>query len=497
MAEVQSTTERILGQNFYNTPVKQTLSRDIKFELGFIVDRDFKGEVIKGDVLGMPRFMAFDEVYAYLSVNLANSPQGKVIAKLETLAENGHPMMDQVLRVYGEATKQWKNKFVSHFSKQNIRFETVIYQKDGKAKIVETNRNGLETQIIRKWIDTRDQTQIYSPTTGKEDALSAPAIDKLKDLYDLTTRLSIDNADKKTYLRAFKNTLDFAGIKLSSAAYMGLLNDETITVRDLNSYMVGNSSFEYIMKALMQFNNPYLKGSAETGALKRLATLDSTYRIDNYAASFLGGNRKPIYSINLNTYDSKTTLELSSDDTYQEAILDRFRDIFYSPSESSRHLILDMLFNDPQMRTNFKLSTFDVIRESANAGKTSTYNEMTEGLSATTRFIMYYNSGLNYSKFNTGTKGDKNQSKYITLPKISPRSKYWKSPILGEKGYIQTAVKLLQPALLGELARISKTNKQLFGANPISLEEQREYLHFKSKKGDNKGQGLKLYNSHH
>ena len=172
--------ERIFGMNFYNTPVKQTLAREIKFELGFIVERDSEGNVIYGDVLGMPKYMAFDEVYAYLSVNLANSPQGKVIAKLESLAENGHKMMDQVLKIYGESNAQFQNKFVSHFNKQNIRFETVIYKKDGVAKIVETNRNGLENQIVRKWIDTRDQTSIYSPTTGKEDALSGACYRSIK-----------------------------------------------------------------------------------------------------------------------------------------------------------------------------------------------------------------------------------------------------------------------------------------------------------------------------
>ena len=488
----QQGQERIFGQNYYNSPVKQTLANEIKFELGFIVERNANGEVIYGEVLGMPQYMAFDEVYAYLSINLANSPQGKVIAKLEQLAENGLPMMDQVLRIYQESTPQWKNKFVSHFNKQNIRFETVIYQKDGTAKIVETNRNGLENQIIRKWVDTRDQTEIYAPVTGKEDALNPNAVDILKESYDLTTLLSREGATKEEYLKSFKNTLDYAGIRLSPETYVGLMSDETVTVRDLNSYMVGNSSFEHIMKTLMQFNNPYLKGTSETGALKRLASLESTYRIDSYAASFLGGNRKPIYSINLNTYDSKATLELRSDETYREAILNRFRDVFYSPSENNRHLILNMLLNDEQMRNNFQLSTFDVIREAANAGKVSAYDEMDQSLSALTRFIMFYNSGLNYSKFNTGTKGDKNQSKYITLPKIGPRSKYWKSGALGREGYIETAVKLLMPAVLGELARISKTNKQLFGANPISIDEQIQYLHYEKVKGDNKGAGLRF-----
>lgn len=493
--EIQPTTkERLFGVNFYNTPVKQTLAKEIKFELGFIVERNNKGEVIHGDILGMPKYMPFDEVYAYLSVNLANTPKGNVLKKLQDLADKGHHMMDQVVRIYGAASPQWQNKFVSHFNKQNIRFETVILSPNGTVKIVETNRNGLENQIIRKWVDTRDQTTIYSPTTEKEDALNPAAIDELKTLYDKTTLLARQNAEKKEYLRAFKNTLDYAGIRLSDEAYVALFNDETITVRDLNSYMVGNSSFEHIMKALLQFNNPYLKGSAEIGALKRLASLDASFRIDNYAASFLSGAKKPIYAINLNTYDSKKTLELRSDETYEQAINDRFRDIFYSPTEENRHIILNLLLNNQEVRNNFHLSTFDVLRESSNAGKTSEYSQLNDSLSALTRLVMFYNSGLHYGKFNTGTKADKNQSKYITLPKIGPRSRFglWNSNKLGEEGFIETAVNLLRPAVLGELARIAKVNKQLFGPNPIELHEQKQNVHYLKKPGDNKGQGLKF-----
>ena len=486
--------ERIFGVNYYNTPVKQTLSKEIKFELGFIEERNKKGEIVYGKVLGLPKYMQFDEVYAYLSVNLANVPQGKVLAKLNELADKGHFMMQQVLDIYNNATPQWQNKFVSHFNKQNIRFKTLIIDGNGIVKVVHTNRNGLEQQIIQRWVDNRNETEIYNPTTGKEDALNPAAVSTLKELYDRTTQLARQKASKKEYLRAFKNTLDYAGIRLSDEAYLALFNDDTVQVSDLNTYMVGNSSFEFIMKTLMKFQNPYMKGSAETGALRRLASLDASFRIDNYAASFLSGAKKPIYAINLNTYDSKTTLELRSDETYQQAIADRFRDVFYSPSETQRHVILNLLNNYPEVRQNFNLSTFDVIREANNAGKATAYNQMNDALSAITRFSMFYNSGLDFAEMNTGTKGDKTQSKYITLPKIGPRSRYglWSSNQLGEQGYIDTAVRLLMPAVLGEMARISKTQKQLFGPNPISLNEEIQYVHYLKTKGDRQGQGLRF-----
>jgi len=273
-----------------------------------------------------------------------------------------------------------------------------------------------------------------------------------------------------------KETLGLVGIDLGDDAIVALHKDETIKAGDLHGYMFGSGTFQHIVSALESGKNPYLPGTKESNALKRLASLSAKFRIDSYVASFMSGAKKPIYAINLNTYDSKTTLDLRSDETYEQTILTRFKDVFYSPTEQNRHLILNLLLNNKEARDNFQLSTFDVIKESANAGKISTYTEMSEALSAVTRFIMYYNSGLHYGKFNTGTKGDKNQSKYIQLPKIGPRAKFglWKSDVLGKAGLIKTAVKLLSPALMGELARIAKTNNQLFGPNPISLDEQQQ-----------------------
>ncbi len=486
------TKQHIFNINYFNTPIKDTLSKDIKVMLSFIQSPN------KGEMLGEYSFLPFDEVYSYLSVALANTPGGDVIGRLTSLAEEGsHPLVKQVVSIYGETTKQNQNKFVSHFNKQNIQFKTLIID-EGQVKIVFTNRNGLEKQIINEWIDNRGETELYIPTTGKPDLINTTAVEQLDRLYVETSKQA-KLGNKLKYLRAFKNTLDYAGIELGNEVYRAMASNDAMTISNINSYMVGNRSFEHILRGLKRNipTSPYLAGNAEISTLRRLAGLAAKFKIDNYNASFLSGAKKPIYAINLNTYDSKITLELRSDETYQETILNRFRDTFYSPTPEMRHLILDMLLNNDEVRANFQLSTFDVIKDKGNSGKATAYDHMNQLLSAQTRFSMFFNSGLEFGDFNTGTKGDKTQSKYITLPKISPdgrfNSKLWKSGNdRSYNGWVKTGVELLKPAVYGELARISKVNKQLFGNNPIALDEQIQNIHYREKPGDNQGNGLRF-----
>ena len=490
--EIESDTQQhIYNINFYNTPIKETLSRDVKVGLSFI------STTTKGRVFGNYMFHPFDEVYSYLSVALANTPTGNVISRLTELAETGsHPLVKEVVQVYTKATKQWQNKFATHFNKQNIDFLTLVIQ-DGVGKIIRTNRNDLTKQVITKWVDGRTNTELFLSVTGKPDLINTEAVEKLDKLYKETQRLA-KLGDKAVYLRSFKSTLDYAGMKLGNDVYQALIEDDTIQIEDLHSYMVGSRSFEYILKGLQKNipSSPYLPG-AEISSLRRIASLAAKFSIDHYTGSFLGANKKPIYAINLNTYDSKTTLQLRSDETYKQVIQDRFRDTFYSPAPGMRHLILDMLETNPEARLNFRLSTFDAIKEDGYGGRATVYDNMSQELSAQTRVAMYFNSGLTFGQFNTGTKGDKSQSKYISLPKISPDNRFsgrlWRSGNdRSSNGWINTAVELLKPAVFGELARIAKTNKQLFGNNPIHLNEQRKNVHYQKVKGDNQGNGLRF-----
>mgnify|MGYP003669136895 FL=1 len=492
--ETQS-KERIHGVNYYHSSTKPTLSKDIKIELGFI-----KAE--KGKFLGSNRYLPFDEVYAYLSVALANTPGGNVVNKLQQLAKKGHPMAKDVLDLYGKSSKQWQNKFIAHFNKQNIQFKTLLLDDNGETRTILTNRNGLKNQIINIWNSNRLMSPIFQEENGENDLIDLTEVEKVRESYDKLLPLLknqdnlTDQEHKKEYLKIMRNTLDMVGIKFDNVVWEGIYNDETVKVSDLEGYMRGSNSFGAgILKALERGVSPYMAGNMESSSLKNLAELAVDYTIDNYVASFMSGNKKPIYAINLNTYDSKISLELSSDETYEAAILSRYNDVFYSPTEKYRHLILDLLYNNPEVRYNFALSTFDVVKEKTNASRANAYDSMSQELSAVSRFAMFYNNGFKYGEFNTGTKGDKTQWKFLSLPKIGPENTalgLWKSGKTGLDGWYETGVELLMPAALGEMARIAKTYDQLNGPNPIALSEQVQNVHYKNVPGDNLGNGLKF-----
>jgi len=491
----EQSKERIHGVNYYHSSTKPTLSKDIKIELGFI-----KSE--KGKFLGSNRYLPFDEVYAYLSVALANTPGGNVLNRLEQLAEKGHPMASEVLTVYGSSSPQWQNKFVAHFNKQNIQFKTLLLDDSGETRTILTNRNGLKNQIINIWNSNRLDSAVFQEENGENDLIDLTEVDKIRTSYDTLLPLLknqgelTDQQHKGQYLRIMKDTLDMMGITFDNVVWEGIFNDETIKAIDLEQYMRGTNSFGAgILRALERGVSPYMAGNMESAALKNLAELAVDYTIDNYIASFMSGNKKPIYAINLNTYDSKTTLELSSDETYEAAILSRYNDVFYSPTENHRHLILDLLFKNPEVRANFALSTFDVVKEKNTASRSNAYDTMSQKLSAISRFAMFYNNGFKYGEFNTGTKGDKTQWKFLSLPKIGPENTalgLWKSGKPGLDGWYETGVQLLMPAALGEMARIAKTNDQISGNNPIALSEQIQSVHYKKNPGDQQGNGTRF-----
>ena len=491
----EQSKERIHGVNYYHSSTKPTLSKDIKIELGFI-----KSE--KGKFLGSNRYLPFDEVYAYLSVALANTPGGNVLNRLEKLAEKGHPMASEVLTVYAASSPQWQNKFVAHFNKQNIQFKTLLLDENGETRTILTNRNGLKNQIINIWNSNRLESPVFQEENGENDLIDLTEVEKIRQSYDKLLPLLKNQGDltnqehKGQYLRIMKDTLDMVGIKFDNVVWEGIYNDETVRAIDLEQYMRGTNSFGAgILRALENGISPYMAGNMESAALKNLAELAVDYTIDNYIASFMSGNKKPIYAINLNTYDSKTTLELSSEETYEAAILSRYNDVFYSPTEKYRHLILDLLFNNPEVRANFALSTFDVVKEKNAASRSNAYDTMNQKLSAVSRFAMFYNNGFKYGEFNTGTKGDKTQWKFLSLPKIGPENAalgLWRSGKTGLDGWYETGVELLMPAALGEMARIAKTNDQLSGFNPIALSEQRQNVHYKKKPGDQQGNGTRF-----
>ena len=490
--------ERIHGINFYYRPVKDTLSKSVKIGLSFIESKE------KGNLLGKHRFVPFNDVYNYLALNLSNTPEGRILEKLKTLK---HELVDQVLEKYTEASPSWQNKFVTHFHKQNIAFKTLVLENNGAVKVMYTNRNGLERQLINDWKNNRYNSEIFTEVLGKEDDIDVSAAKKIAtilntDLVKIANKFQNINSikeqkeGKKAYMVPMMRVLSSLGIILPQNMKTDLFSDESVTVADLHSYMFGSNSFQYIFQNLTKENpiSPYMANNMEMGALGKLSKLVYQYKIDSYLASFIGGNRKNIYSINLNTYDSERTLALRSDETFNATINKYFKDVFYKPNSRNAHIILDILLKNPDVRSNFQLSSFDVVKEKGNYGRATAYDRMTENLSALTRFSMFNNSGSKYAEFNTGTKSDKGQFKFITFPKITKQNKglgLWKSTELGTKGYIDTAVALLRPLVLSEYARISKVERQLFDVK-IDLNKQIKNVHYRNEPGDMDANGLKF-----
>tara|TARA_R110002020_G_scaffold233207_2_gene444961 strand:- start:2733 stop:19928 length:17196 start_codon:yes stop_codon:yes gene_type:complete len=505
--------EKIYGMNFWQKDLKSTLSKEVKIGLSFIKSNE------RSNITGKYKFMPFDDVYNYLSLSLSNIPQQYIESTLRGLAGKkiqGQNIMPAVIELFDNASPQWQQKFLVHFNKQNILFKTLVIE-GGKTKIVFTNRNGIDQQIINEWTAGRGNTKVFTEQLGAPDKINTEEVKKIynkngPDLF-FDKLLPIYNAyrlknspqeqieGKTQYIKVMTNILDKIGIVIPQDVKEALIADEKILVKDLHSYMQGKNSIEYIFKTKLLAGvpvSPFIGENLESGSLGRLANLVSQYRIDKYLSSFIGGNRKPIFSINLNTFASDLTNLLTDSRSARQALDLFLHDPFYNPTpgnEDNMHLILKLL-QIPEVNEKFSLSTFDVVQERGEYSAGRTYDEMTKGLSIKSRFAMFFNSGLQYAEINPGTKGDKSQFQFLRVPKINYNNKrlgLWPSTQSESyDSYVDVASKLLLPAILAEYQNILRVQQELFGPNKIKYSEQIKNVHYKNIPGDNLGNGLKF-----
>ena len=73
-----------------------------------------------------------------------------------------------MLEKYTEASPAWQNKFVTHFNKQNIAFKTLVIDNNGVVKVMYTNRNGLERQIINDWMSGKSISPMFKEVLAEK-----------------------------------------------------------------------------------------------------------------------------------------------------------------------------------------------------------------------------------------------------------------------------------------------------------------------------------------
>jgi len=504
--------EKIYGMNFWYQDQRSTLSKEVKIGLSFIKSRE------RSNITGSYKFIPFDDIYNYISAALSNVPQKYIESTLRGLQNktvNGQNVMPSVIRVFDQASDQWKRKFLTHFNKQNILFKTLVIE-GGKTKTVFTNRNGIHQQIMNEWIAARGLTSIFTERVGKPDEINIEEVEKiwsktkpdifydqLMPIYQKYIKLlgnqSEQTKGKEEYLKVMTLILEKIGITIPKDVQNGIINDEKMNVKDLHSYMTGTNSVSYMFtNKLLKGLSPYIAENLEGMALGRLAELVAQYRVDKYLSSFIGGNRKPIFSINLNTFGSDRVNLLTDPRTSKQTIDEYLSDSFYNPvpdNNNYMHLILRLL-QIPEVRDKFVLSTFDVIQERGEFQAGKTYDELTEAVSWKTRYAMFYNNGLPFAEINTGTKSDKTNFQFVLVPKINYMNRrlgLWTSPHQeNAKTFVDTAIELLYPLALAEYNNIIRTENELFGPTPISPREEIKNVHYKDVPGDRKGNGLRF-----
>ena len=308
--------DRIHGQSAALHDTKKDICNILRIKMSFIPKVHKNGKPVLGKYYSKKRFEDFNEIYSAAQTKLVGVPENKLEKKMEELSKK-NTKIASLWNEYQTWSPQLKAMFKSQMAAQQKRFFTVVADKKGNVKIIETNRQGIELQIMEEWKENRHNTDIFlsGANEGKIDRLAAQEIEKE---FNKLNQLAKDK-NIEEYAKVADGLLRAVGIELTATEM------DELTLRHINSdtgekavgslsriheLMAGSrSSFRILLKGinnkggLINGENPY--ESENVGFFRNLAKYVREIRTDLYGGTFINGEGKQVFSINYNTFLSK------------------------------------------------------------------------------------------------------------------------------------------------------------------------------------------------
>ena len=506
--ENESTSiERIHNSHFALSDPKKTLASEVKIALSFvptptIVDKKTGKTISNGrsKFTMLPTFIDFHKVYSMLTSKLADVDISEMEDKLQELSA-WNPMIASVYTEYQNWSPELKNKFKAVMSKTQLKFMTVVSGENMEWKLIETNRTGVLKQILEGWARNKNAKNLFVEEQGQTATVNKEVLQKMADSYEVLNNEKLQE-NPVDYYKAVNEVFSFIGIEFDAPVLQMLATK--YSPKDFNkSYVQGK--FKFIMNELGYDSktkkiksgkgvDPYVstqnKGQLKT--ITKIAELVKDVSTDLYTGSFVNGEGKMVYSINLNSYISKFKQDVSTVENIEKMWEDSYsKDVFYNPDGNlgvHSSLFFELLKNNPKMREEFDIIELDTAKDKEK-GKGTSFDQMTEKQAWLTRMAMFANNGnrksTGYSYISMGTKADKGRSLYMKVPTLQNAKAPTEMSISNGIGikYVKEAAKhVLKRNVMQEAARIKLTYEQLFGPEALTDDQLIENLHYKREK---------------
>ena len=392
--------------------------------------------------LNTKRFIPFDIVYADLQNGLAGSRNFlDMVVSMREMAKT-KPHIANVLDSILSEDENMKSAFFFTFALNKNNFIIFKDTKEGM-KIMDSDRNALETRVLEQWKNNATRPQGYK---GKERFLYTLDITATKITYNVTPSVlkktlkawdamnniyDLNNSQKVTpkLLDAMSDFFITLGVDLGgSKAYSNLLLQEMfnegskefspngLVLSEVALYkaMIDNGTNKQLTRLVQGLKGGQNIYTNYLGVLSTLTSLVTSDKTDVFG-SFIGIKGTSIFPINISTVMDDLILDMKSSD---EAFFKNFNeDGFFNPVNGMPELQslylrlysgVDGAFST-EAKNNLKTVSLDGYKKAS--GRAFDYSEMNEIQSMYIRMAAFVNS--------TGKSG----YTLIALPNLADRSR--------------------------------------------------------------------------
>jgi hypothetical protein len=371
-----------------------------------ILDKDNKP---KKDVYGFTQYYDFSDLYYYIERNMIDKyTLEDQLATLVKLSDT-RPEMKQVLgmlqydvvnrkavsmpssNLSTEQLTLLRNDFKTNFSKQQLVYTLVKFDTNsstGKVtsfRIMEANRQSVGNEVFNEW--SKNVLDISRTTIAENKDTEEVKLFGTKMAKDLQTQWS---------------TLAKRGTPIPLSIANGILNKVGIEYAPevLQALLVKNSgTFKNAVQKVLDWyasDRPTdVEEKSGRMALRDLVSYEVDSRFDRYTSSFIDGENKNIYTIQLPSYAAKLLAQLRNPTTSASAISEMQKDPFYKYSN-----ILNGLNTDPQFQKEFKLSYLDSLKDEKGESLGSKFTSMGPRDFMSMEIALFQNTAINTQKEN-------------------------------------------------------------------------------------------------
>lgn len=323
--------DKIYAKDALESNLRDGLRKDTKMLLSIVPKRSEDGKIAKNK-LGLPIFEDFNNVYTYVSQQLADSKNlDEMVNKLTYLSITKPSLkyiIDRLKQVpnvddpFAYKAQSLRNSFFSSMQNHYYDFFTVNKKtkydsfsdsNDTELSVFNTNKRSLDRVIFNDWKQVNDglvaketvPVKLAEFLKNNYEQLNAGNEEALNNLgkYLATTGVSVDNGVMKVYYDAYVSN------KNNKSSFISFLLDpkKASVVTIINSFHSGNDIFK-------KPSHDEKTGNYEK-AIKQFALIQSNLSTDYAGASFVNGENKQIYAINLNNHTQENFQSLIEGDS--------------------------------------------------------------------------------------------------------------------------------------------------------------------------------------